>query len=175
MQRITSRVVRTAVCALVCATLAAVVEAQPAAAPELERIRNQFVGSYRLAWYRSYDAAGRETTLPWASGQISFDRAGRMSVFLVGRDRPRFASASPGESERAAAYASFTAYFGGYDIDPAKRSITYHVEGALNPGLTGTELTRFFEFTNGGATLFLTIKEGERVIGRLQWDKYTVE
>lgn len=163
------------VCALMCATLAAVAEAQSTTVSERETIRNQFVGSYRLAWYKTYDAAGHDTTLPYAAGQISFDRAGRMSVFLVGRDRARFASASPGESERAAAYSSFTSYFGGYDIDPVKRAITYHVEGSLNPGLTGTDLTRFFEFTNGGATLFLTIKEGERVVGRLQWDKYTVE
>ena len=175
MLRVTSRVIMAGVCALLWGTPAAVAGAQATATSELEKLRNQFVGSYRLAWYKNYDAAGHETTLPYASGQISFDRAGRMSVFLVGRDRARFGGNSQSESERAAAYASFTSYFGGYDIDPAKRSITYHVEGALNPALTGTDLTRYFEFTNGGATLFLTIKEGDRVVGRLQWDKYVAK
>lgn len=132
MLRVTSRLITFGVCALLCGTLTAAAGAQ--ATSELERLRSQFVGSYRLAWYKSYDAAGRETTLPWVSGQISFERAGRMSVFLVGRDRARFTSGSPSESERAAA--------------------------------------RFFEFTNGGATLFLTIREGERMVGRLQWDRY---
>ena len=78
MLRVTSRVIMVGVCALLWGTPAAVAGAQATATSELEKLRNQFVGSYRLAWYKNYDAAGHETTLPYASGQISFDRAGRI-------------------------------------------------------------------------------------------------
>jgi hypothetical protein len=38
--------------------------------------------------------------------------------------------------------------------------------------MVGSDLTRYFEFSKDGATLFLTIKDGDRMVGRLQWDKY---
>jgi hypothetical protein len=171
ISRVWLRVMTVAVGSLLGGALTVVPAAgQPAA--DVEQIRSQFVGSYRLAWYKGYDKAGQETTLPYSGGQISYDRAGRMSVFLIRNEQKKFASATPTESERAAAYSSVTGYFGGYDIDPVKRSITYHVEGAMNAGMIGSDLIRYFEFSKDGATLFLTIKEGDRMVGRLQWDKY---
>jgi hypothetical protein len=139
---------------------------------DVEQIRAQLVGSYRLVWYKSYDKEGKETILPYTNGQISYDRAGRMSAQLVRSDQKKFTSTPPSEQERAAAYSAFISYFGAYDIDPVKRSVTHHVQGANNPGMTGNDLTRYFEFSKDGGTLYLTVKDGERVAGRLQWDKH---
>jgi hypothetical protein len=146
--------------------------AKPASGSDVETIRQQLVGSYRLVWYRSYDAAGKETVLPYRAGQISYGREGRMSAQLAREGQQRFAAAQPTELERAAAYSSFISYFGAYDIDPVKRAVTHHVEGSNNPNLVGNHLTRYFEFSPDGKSLFLSVKDGERVTGRLQWDRY---
>lgn len=143
-----------------------------AASGEVEKIRQQLVGSYRLVWYRSYDAAGKETLLPYKFGQISYDRQGRMSAQLVRDGQQRFSGPQPSEAERAAAYGSFISYFGAYDIDPVKRAVTHHVEGANNPNMVGNHLTRYFEFSPDGRSLFLSVKDGDRVTGRLQWDRF---
>jgi hypothetical protein len=139
---------------------------------DVEQIRDQLVGAYQLVWYRSYDQAGKETVLPYTVGQISYDRAGRMSAQLMRDNHKRFAGTPPTEQERATAYSNFISYFGAYDIDPVQRSVTHHVQGAVNPNMVGSDLTRYFEFSADGKSLFLTVKDGERIVGRLQWDKY---
>ncbi len=142
------------------------------ASPEVDKIRQQLIGSYRLVWYRSYDKEGKETVLPYTFGQISYDRAGRMSAQLVRDGQQRFSSSQPTDQERATAYSSFISYFGAYDIDPVKRAVTHHVEGANNPNMVGNHLTRYFEFSADGRSLFLSVKDGDRVTGRLQWDRF---
>lgn len=149
-----------------------VVPSVTAQSADVEKIREQLAGSYRLVWYRSYDQAGKETVLPYTVGQISYDRAGRMSAQLMRENHKRFAGTPPTEQERATAYSNFISYFGAYDIDPVKRSVTHHVQGSVNPNMVGSDLTRYFEFSADGASLFLTVKDGERIVGRLQWDKY---
>lgn len=139
---------------------------------DVETIRERLVGSYRLVWYNSYDAAGKETKLPYTFGQISYDRAGRMSAQLVRDGQQKFAGAQPTDQERLTAYGSFISYFGAYEIDPVKRAVTHHVEGSMNPNMVGSHLTRYFEFSPDGRSLFLSVKDGDRVTGRLQWDRY---
>ena len=49
---------------------------------------------------------------------------------------------SPGAppAERAAAFGTYIAYFGAYTIDVDKRTVTHHVEGAMNPNMVGSDL-----------------------------------
>jgi hypothetical protein len=165
------RVLSLGVAAMLCGAVAAVAGAGQGAS-DVEAIRQQLVGSYRLVWYKSYDKAGKETTLPYTVGQISYNQAGRMSAQLSHGDRKKFAGTPATEAERAAAFSSFVSYFGAYDIDPVKRSVTHHVEGALSPGMVGNHLTRYFEFSKDGGSLFLSVKDGDRVVGKLQWDRH---
>jgi hypothetical protein len=138
--------------------------------PDVERVRQQLVGSYKLVWYVSYDRNGVETKLPYSVGQISYDAAGRMSAQLMRDDRPRFSS-PPTEAERAAAYSGFISYFGRYEIDPEKRILIHH-EGAVSPNMVGQGMVRHYEFSADGRTLFLSVKDGDRVTGKLQWDRH---
>jgi hypothetical protein len=138
---------------------------------DLPRLKQQFVGSYKLISYTSFDADGKPTLLPYSTGQISYDAAGRMSAQLMRAERPRLPP-RPSEAERAAAYSGFISYFGRYELDPAKRTVTHQVEGALSPNMVGSGLVRHFEFSQDGSTLFLSVKDGERVTGRLQWDRH---
>ena len=138
---------------------------------DLAKLKQQFVGSYKLISYTSFDANGTATLLPFTVGQIAYDAAGRMSAQLMRGDRERLPQ-RPSEAERAAAYSSFISYFGHYEIDAAKRTVTHHVEGAMSPNMVGSPLVRYFEFTPDGGTLFLSVKDGDRVTGKLQWDRY---
>jgi hypothetical protein len=152
---------------------AAVVSLGAQSAPSAERIRQQLIGSYRLVSYVSYDQKGDATKLPYSIGQISYDAAGRMSAQLMRDDRPRFTPGTPpSEAERAAAYSGFISYFGRYTIDADKGIVTHHVEGAMSPNMVGQAMPRWYEFSADGASLFLHTKNGDRVTGRLQWDRY---
>jgi hypothetical protein len=94
-----------------------------------------------------------------------------MSAQLMRGDRPKLSS-PPTEAERAVAYSGFVSYFGHYDLDAEKRTVTHHVEGAASPNMVGNALVRHFEFSPDGKSLFLSVKDGDRVTGKLQWDRY---
>jgi hypothetical protein len=134
-------------------------------------VRQQLIGSYKLISYVSYDANGAATTLPYSVGQISYDAAGRMSAQLMRSNRPKLTTPGAPPAERAAAFGTYIAYFGAYTIDVDKRTVTHHVEGAMNPNMVGSDLVRHFEFSPDGKSLFLSVKDGERVRGKLQWDR----
>ena len=136
------------------------------------RLRDQFVGAYKLVWYDTYDQSGKATRTPYTIGQIAYDRAGRMSAQLMRSERAKPAGSQLTDAERAAAAAGYISYFGRYEVDPQKRTVTHYVEGDLNPASVGIVRVRHFEFSPDGSTLFLEVREGERVTGRLQWDRF---
>jgi len=137
---------------------------------DAERVKQRLIGSYKLVSYTSYDQNGVATKLPYSVGQISYDAANRMSAQLVRDDRPTTTPRT--EAERAAAYGSIISYFGRYEIDAEKSIVTHHVEGSISPSMVGQGMPRHYELTPDGATLFLSVKNGERVTGRLQWDRH---
>ena len=137
--------------------------------PSAEQVKQRLIGSYKLVSYTSFDQNGVATKLPYSVGQISYDAANRMSAQLVRDDRPTTAPRS--EPERAAAYSSYISYFGRYEIDAENSIVTHHVEGSISPTMVGTGMPRHYELTPDGATLFLSVKNGDRVTGRLQWDR----
>jgi hypothetical protein len=49
---------------------------------------------------------------------------------------------------------------------------THHVEGAMSPNMVGSDQVRYFEFSPDGKSLYLSVKSGDRVTGKLQWDRY---
>jgi hypothetical protein len=138
---------------------------------DVERTRKQLIGSYKLVSYETYGPDGAVTRTPYTVGQISYDSAGRMSAQLMREERQKLSSPAT-DVERAAAYAGFISYFGHYDLDAEKRTVTHHVEGALSPNMVGNALVRHFEFSPDGKSLFLSVKDGERVTGKLRWDRY---
>jgi hypothetical protein len=129
----------------------------------------RFVGNWRLVSFVNFDDQGATTASPFTGGRIMYDAAGQMAAQLTHADRPPL---PPGASEtqRAAAYSGYVAYYGAYDIDPATAKVTHHVEGSTNPGWPNTDLIRYFEFADGGNTLKLSIRNaGGRITGTLTW------
>jgi len=163
--------------------LYAVVTAQPAAAD----VQKRFVGHWRLLTFENFDEKGVARRAEYDGGRIMYDAAGNMSAQLMRSNRkpltqsppaaltPSSAGLSPTASldaERAAAYATYTAYYGKYAIDPARRTVTHQVEGSVNPNWVSTDLVRHYAFSDDGNRLMLSIQNAEgRVTGTLTWER----
>jgi len=125
----------------------------PAASPPAA-----LVGSWRLVSNQEHRADGRVTDV-WGSepnGRLVYDAHGRMSVQLMDRRRPRFASADRAAGtpeETKAAFVGFLAYFGTYTVDEKEGVIVHHVEGASFPNLIGTDQRRTFTLSGNRLTL----------------------
>jgi len=140
---------------------------------DAEKVRKQLIGTYKLISYTSFDEKGVATKLNYSVGQIAYDAAGRMSAQLMRADRPT-AGRGASDAERVAALSGYIAYFGHYTIDADKGIVYHHVEGSITQNMLGQAMPRYYEFSPDGNTLFLQTKtqNGDRVTGRLQWDRY---
>lgn len=146
------------------------VAAQPAARTVAE-VQKQFVGHYRLLKFENFDDKGETRVAEYDGGRIVYDAAGNMSAQLMRSNRKPLSSPAT-EPERAAAYATYTAYYGKYTIDPSVGKVTHHVEGSANPNWVKTDLIRWYAFSADGNQLMLSIKNAEgRVTGTLTWER----
>lgn len=83
-------------------------------------------------------------------GTLQIDHAGHYSLFVLDSSRPRFAAndkhaGTPNEFRAAALGAS--AHFGTVDIDPAKGTLAFHIEGATYPNWEGATQVRSYELS----------------------------
>jgi hypothetical protein len=140
-------------------------------APTAADVQKQFVGHWRLVKFENFDEKGNTRVAAYDGGRIMYDASGNMSAQLMRSDRKPLATPST-EPERAAAYATYTAYYGKFTIDPAIGKVTHHVEGALNHNWVKTDLVRWYAFAADGNQLLLSIKNAEgRVTGTLTWER----
>jgi hypothetical protein len=91
-----------------------------------EGVRERFIGAWRLVSLEEPGSDGKVHRADCA-GMFVFTREGRASVQLMYR-RPQATTAS-GPVQYA--QGGYEASFGGYEIDEAAGTFTYHVEGAL--------------------------------------------
>ena len=141
---------------------------QDAAASDVQK---RLVGNWRLVSFDNFDEQGTARPAGYESGRIMYDAAGNMAAQLMRTGRKPL-STPPTETERAAAYTGYVAYFGRYTIDPAQNRITHHVEGATNPNWPKTDLVRHYAFSPDGNRLLLSIKNAQgRTTGTLTWEK----
>jgi len=158
------------------AAIVAAVESSRAAAPAapIATMRagkgdRRFAANWRLVSFVNIDEHGVTAPNRFTGGRIMYDGAGQMAAQLTFANRAKLGQPST-ESERATAYAGFLSYYGGYRVDDAARKVTHFVEASTNPNWPGTDLVRYFEFTDGGNTLKLSVRNDEgRVTGTLTW------
>ena len=130
-----------------------------------------FVGHWRLVKFENFDEKGVARDAGYESGRIMYDAAGNMSAQLMRTGRKPL-SQSPTDTDRAAAYGTFVAYYGKYTTDPATSRVTHSVEGALNPNWVKTDLVRYYEFSADGRRLMLSLRNAQgRVTGTLTWER----
>jgi len=93
-------------------------------------------------------------------------RSGR-TAFAVA-DKARSTSA-----EAKSALDTYEAYFGTYEVDEARGTVTHHVEGSLLPNWTGSDQLRCYELSDD--FLILSTAEipysGTTLVGRLTWKR----
>jgi hypothetical protein len=131
----------------------------------------QFIGHWRLVKFENFDDKGVGRDAGYESGRIMYDAAGNMSAQLMRTGRKPL-SQPPTDTDRAAAYGTFVAYYGKYTIDTATSKVTHSVEGALNPNWVKTDLVRYYEFSADGRRLMLSLRNAQgRVTGTLTWER----
>ena len=139
--------------------------------------RDQFVGTWKLVGIERYDADGNRLPPPAPGtfgagaplGYIMYDGE-HMGVVIQQEGRLPSAGAQPTPDEALAALTSYVSYFGPYTVNAEEGYVTHHVLGSLNPGMTGQDNQRFYEFSGNRLTLQPPPgPSGARV--RIVWEK----
>jgi hypothetical protein len=139
----------------------------PAAAPVVEQVqpviaseRNSLNGVWKLVSFEQTEASGN-VSYPYSEmpvGRLTFDAAGRMSVFVM---KPgRFASVNSTAGITMASVDDlrqiadgFMAYYGSFKVDDSTQTITIKVDASNIPAWTDSEQKRAYELA--GDTLSL--------------------
>ena len=134
-------------------------------------VKSRFIGNYRLIKFESVDEKGASRPGAYDAGRIMYDGAGQMAAQLMRTSR---AAVNPTtDAERASAYQSYFAYYGGYIIDESKGSVVHHLQGSTNPSSTGTDFVRYYTFSDDGRFLTLSVKNAKgQVTGVLTWERF---
>jgi hypothetical protein len=145
--------------------------ASPAVAPA-SLTREDLIGVWRLV---RVDYAGPKGPLedPFyhsdSTGLLTYDRSGWMSVHIVAGVRPNLTipairavggASLPGDAQMAAKAATldtYYAYFGTWDYDEPRSTVTHHVSAALIPAETGVSYSQGAALKDG--TLVLTTRQ----------------
>lgn len=104
-----------------------------------DSVRDQLIGSWRLAWVEEQAADGKMFRAE-QTGVIMYTRDGRMAVQIMLPAGTQAAGNNPVKYDQG----SYEAYYGTYDVDEVAHTVTHHVEGALVRSLIGKNLTRVY-------------------------------
>lgn len=126
----------------------------PVAEADAPDVAAKFVGTWSLVGIERRTAGGQVTpTENPPIGFIMYDPAGYMGVVIMGRDRQAYAGDEPTPAEVVAAATSYTSYFGPFSVDEEAGIVTHHLLGGLNPGWSGSDFLRHYEFEDDRLTL----------------------
>lgn len=167
-------------------------EEKPVIPPELSRFRiaaagasEALVGTWSLVSLEDHLEDGRVRQLLGKdpAGRLMYDSWGNMSVQIMSSKRTPHANLVPNargwgasNEEMQASLASFASYYGTYDVDWPRRTVTHHIEGAFVPNLPGVDFERSFELTSDHLDLTTTAtaarirRSGSRDNRRLEED-----
>lgn len=110
-----------------------------------------------------------------ATGSLVYSPDGTVSVQIAGHPRPTFMRSAEATDPDAAAGASllrsYYAYFGRYEVDPAKRTVRHFVTTSLLSGENGRTYERRYRLEGDELTLdtMPALVGGESVFNRLLW------
>jgi hypothetical protein len=117
--------------------------------------RERLIGLWQLIGQYNIGKDGQKITVAEQQrGRISWDRAGHVWVLLYNDGRKGPANnLMPTLDEYREMNSGLMTYYGAYDVDEAKQTVTHHLQAAANPSLIGTDLVRRFEFTGNQVAL----------------------
>ena len=124
---------------------------KPHAALSKDTIAKKLIGTWKIISLEVPDKNG-QVSYPFGReprGYISYDSTGHMGVHIMNIERPK-----PDTGTNIAR--GYLAYFGTYEINEKDGVVVHHMEGNTNPGLTGTDYIRYYDFDGDILTLTAT-------------------
>jgi hypothetical protein len=140
----------------------------------------KFIGNWKLKSFelKAEDGGVSRPFGDTPKGLISYSQNGMMSVQLHHSERPRFAQdgfQAGTDSEIRAAFETYVAYYGTYEVNEEKKFVTHHLQGSLIPNQSNSLQRRYFEFLENGAILQLKSEPmpvaGAQLVGVFLWSK----
>ena len=123
----------------------------------VSELRAKFIGHWKLVSWEDLDAEGNRATRNM-TGRILYDEAGNMSAHLF-----------PTGGHEGSVTPGYLAYFGKYRIHPDFHTVIHSVEGSNIVRWIGTDLVRYYEFSDG--KLILTLRRNGQVHSALTWKR----
>ena len=140
-------------------------------------VANELVGTWALVateWRRADGRHGNPFG-PGAAGVLMYDAAGNMSAQVMRADRTETPAADPAGIDTAmtSAFAGYIAYFGTYEIDATRSTVTHTVVGSAFPAWVGSTPNRRFAIEGDRLTLSdsLTTADGTAVEASTIWQR----
>jgi hypothetical protein len=137
------------------------------------------VGTWQLLSRTDSSAAGVQPADgplgPDPVAWIIYDRRGHVSAQLMARNRARSTTTSPiaaaPDPNNSAASGGYDAYFGTYEVDSVRRTVTHHLLAALSPADVGRTLRRTFLLRRDTLIIGFDARrvDGTPVMRRLVW------
>lgn len=134
---------------------------------------SRLVGTWRLVSYVTNEPDGRRGK-PYgeAVGRLEYDAGGNMAGQVMRPDRGPVEFGEGGAQQVRAAYLGYIAYFGTYDVSADGRTVTHHVEGALNPAWVGGDQVRGVTFDGDRLVLTAEVPKAGKVVSHvLTWER----
>jgi hypothetical protein len=103
---------------------------------------NPLVGTWKLV----------STGSPGAVGFMMYDPAGYVGLTVMQPGRQKYAGSEPTPSEAKSAFESLTSFFGTYAVKQPG-SVSFHLDGSLDPNQTNSDHTSAYELSGNRLTL----------------------
>ncbi len=145
--------------------------------------RQQLIGAWRLIGIEYSDSGGQVADpfyQPNSTGLIVYDSSGWMSVHISAPHRRAFevpasrsaATTLRDEPLKAAAFDTYYAYFGTWDLDETSSVVTHHVESSLMPAESGLHYAQRAAIDGNRLvfTVCTTIRGGQSVRRKI-WER----
>ncbi len=141
--------------------------------------RKQLIGTWKLVSFE-LETSG-EISYPWgedAVGIHTWDETGHYAFQGGSVVREKFASDNPfgaTSEEASSAFGSYMAYFGTYEVDENKGTVTHNGIGSMFPNWVGMPQKRLYEFSGNQLNLASEPVElgGKTLTTRLVWERLT--
>src|SRR5712692_10347175 len=120
--------------AWVCGVVALIIMPVALAESDAKALTRKFIGTWRLVSVQGM-GWGTDASDP-PTGILMYDNTGHMAVQINYKSkRPAFLKGPlPGTvEEKAAAFETYTAYYGPFTIDPAAGIVVHHLESSTTP------------------------------------------
>ena len=123
---------------------------------------NRLVGVWRLVSVEGLSPTN-QFVYDHPRGMIIYEASGRMSVQIASiGDRKPFAKgpAAGTTDEKAAAFDSYSGYYGTYTVDAQAGTVTHHIEDGSNPSSRGRDNVRWFELQGKNRIVLIPTEDG---------------